>query len=294
MTGKANHNLPYDLENMSIPELEALLQQDFLASDDSSPDVDYIMEIVEVIQKKEQAKPDYQPLDTEKAWEEFQSFYNTEEGREYSIYRSDEEEEIPGPETAKQASKHKKFKTLYRLLLIAASICLLVALTCIPVLGYHNIFQMLASWTAEQFGFYMPPEEHSDPTQVPEEFEELQDIMQELGVELVVPKFPEGFEAINPTLDYFPDNGTLQFLIMYQQGNDYYVFNVYQDKTHTFNHYEKSNSLVETKVYNGIKHYYFENDENHTVAWYDGTIEYSILTNQATSDLEKIVKSMYN
>ena len=44
MTGKDDKHLPYDLENLSVPELEALLQQDFLASDGSSPDVDYIME----------------------------------------------------------------------------------------------------------------------------------------------------------------------------------------------------------------------------------------------------------
>ena len=88
MTGKDDNHLPYDLENMSIPELEALLHRDFCASDCAAPDVDYIMAIAEVIQKKEQALPNYQPMDAEKAWEEFQSFYLTEEGQEYSICRS--------------------------------------------------------------------------------------------------------------------------------------------------------------------------------------------------------------
>ena len=74
MTGKDDNHLPYDLENMSIPELEALLHRDFCASDGAAPDVDYIMAIAEVIQKKEQALPNYQPMDAEKAWEEFQSF----------------------------------------------------------------------------------------------------------------------------------------------------------------------------------------------------------------------------
>ena len=292
MAGKEDKNLPYDLENLSIPELEALLQQDFLASDGSSPDVDYVMAIVEVMHKKEQAQPDYQPLDTEKAWEEFQSFYITEEGRASSICRSDEEpEELFPSEAENQTPKRKKPKILRRPFLIAASVCLLVAVTCIPVLGYHSIVQMLASWTAEQFGFYVPPEMRSE--QVPEEFEELQEIMQQFDAELFIPKFPEGFVAEKPALDYFPDDGTLRFTIMYQQESDYYIFSVYRKGNSVINRYEKSNSLVEIKVHNGIEYYCLANAENNTIAWYDDTIEYSIVSNLPISDLKKILQSMY-
>lgn len=301
MVGKGDKNLPYDLENMSIPELEALLQQDFLASESSAPDVDYIMAIVEVIHKKEQTQPDYQPLDTAKAWEEFKSFYIEENGRTNSIYRSDEENEEKSEEKSpksnskatKRIPKYKKSKTLHRFLLVAASIGLLVGLTCVPVFGSHSIFQMLASWTAEQFGFYMPPD-HSDPEQLPEEFAELQDIMQELGAELVVPRFPEGYEAKEPTLVYFPNNGTLQFIIMYQRESDYYLFGIYHGGNQDFYRYEKSISLVETKIHNGIEYYYLENSGNSTVAWYVNTIEYYIMTNRTTSDLKEIIESMYH
>lgn len=294
MAGKERKHLPHDLENLSIPELEALLQQDFLASDGSSPDIDYIMAIVEVMHQKEKAQPDYQPLDTAKAWEEFKSFYITEEGRAKSIYRTDEElEEQFLSELAKPASRHKKTKMFHRFLLIAASLCLLVALTCVPVFGYHSIAQMLASWTVEQFGFYMPPKTASDPGQVPEEFAELQEIMQQLGAELIIPRFPEGFEAKEPTLDYFPNNSTLKFTIMYQKENDYYIFSVYRSGNDVINRYEKSDSLVETKLYNGVEHYFLENNKNHIVAWCVDTVEYYIVTNGETSNLEKILESTY-
>lgn len=293
MIGKDEENLPRDLENMSIPELEALLQQDFLASDGSSPDVDYIMTVVEVIQKKEQAQPDYQPLDTEQAWEEFKSFYMTK--AENSIYRSDEEtdEEAFCSETIKPAARHKKSKMIRRCLLAAASFCLLFTLTCIPVLGYNSLFQMLASWTAEQFGFYMPSERCPDSEQIPQEFAELQEIMQELDAELTIPRFPKGFEPKKTMLDYFPDNGTLKFSIMYQQENDYYVFGVYHDKKHVSNRYEKSDSLVEIKIYNGIEHYYLGNEGNNTVAWYMDTTEHYVITNKSMADLKEILESMY-
>lgn len=296
MIGKDDKNLPYDLENLSVPELEALLQRDFLASDGSSSDVDYIMAIVEVIHKKEQARPGYQPLDSEQAWEEFKSFYIMEDGCANSIYRSDEEddENIFPSEAEKQTPGHKKCKIFRRCLLAAISLSLLVALTAIPVFGYHSIVQMFARWTAEQFGFYMPSEIEPDSEQVPEEFEELQEIMQQFGVELIVPKFPEGFVAGKPMIDYFPVNGTLQFTMIYRQERDYYIFSVNRDGDIIFNRYEKSDSLVETRVYSDVKHYYLENNGNSTVAWYVGTIEYNIVTNRTTSELKEIIESMYN
>lgn len=293
MAGKDDKILPYDLENKSIPELEALLQQDFIASDGSSPNVDYIMAIMEVMHKKEQAQPDYQPLDTEKAWEEFRSFYILEKGRTNSIYYSGEENFFQ-TEPPKQTQRHKKSKTFRTPLLIAASLCLLVAITCVPVFGYHNIVQMLASWTAEQFGFYMPPKAQTNPEQIPEEFQELQKAMQELGYELIVPRFPEGFEAGKPTLDYFADEDTLKFSIMYQRDNDYYIFSVHWDNNNVVNRYEKSDTLVGTEVYNSTEHYYSENNGNNTVAWYINTIECSIVTNKTISDLREIIELMYN
>lgn len=295
MTGKDDKHLPYDLENLSIPELEALLQQDFLTSDGSSSDVDYIMAIVEVIHKKEQAQPDYQPLDTARAWQEFKSFYSTEEGRATSIYRPSKEAEdkIFLTQTEKQVTKHRKSKTFHRFLLIAASLCLLLATTCFPVFGYHNIIQMLASWTAEQFGFYMPPKDRSDPKQIPEEFEELQEIMQQLGLELIVPRFPEGFVARNAKLSYIPDDGILKFSIMYQQGDCYYIFCINWNNNNNIYQYEKDESLVEICTYNGIKYYILSNTDNNTVAWYIGNTEYYIISNGSISDLKKILENTY-
>lgn len=295
MTGKDDKDLPYNLENLSIPELEALLQQDFLTSGSGSPDVDYIMAIVEVIHKKEQANPDYHSLDTAKAWEEFKSFYSTEEGRANSIYRSDGEMEdkILHSKPEKQTSKHKKSKMFHRYLLIAASLCLLIAMTCVPVLGYHNIIQMLASWTAEQFGFYMPPTERSDPEQIPEEFEELQNIMQQLGAELIIPKFPEGFEVSDSRLSYLPDDGTLQFLIMYKREEEYYIFCVNWGSNNVIYQYEKDESLVEICSYNDINHYIMSNTNNNVVAWYIGNTEHYIISSSPISDLKKILEITY-
>lgn len=62
-----------------------------------------------------------------------------------------------------------------RTLLAAAVVAVLVALTCIPVLGDANLFQLVAHWTTEQFSFRVMEDGSSsvasaDPDPVPEEF----------------------------------------------------------------------------------------------------------------------------
>ena len=97
----------------------------------------------------------------------------------------------------------------------------------------------------------------------------------------------------NPTLDYFPDTGTLDFTIMYQEKDDYYVFSVSRGGAIIASRYEQNSPPTETEFYNGIEHYYLTNEENNTVTWYVGMIENNIVTNMPISDLKKIVKLMY-
>ena len=57
-------------EQLSTEELNNLLAQDFAAMDEEGPDVDYIMAIMEVINKREQAAEHQSDVDA--AWKEFQ------------------------------------------------------------------------------------------------------------------------------------------------------------------------------------------------------------------------------
>lgn len=297
MAGKSD--LPYDLENLSVPELEALLQQDFIASNGSAPDVDYIMAIMEVIQKKEREQPDYQPLDTEKAWEEFQSFYNTEEGRKNSIYSSDEESSAEQFET--EIPVRRKSKRVHKFLLVAAIIVLLIAVTCLPVLGYNNVVQLVAYWTAEQFGFQIADSasesgnltRRSDQ-QLPEEYCELQTVLEERGIQLLVPRFPNEFEPEEPFLYNDPTTGNIEFSIMYTQNNDYITFDVIQNNGLSTRIYEKNSGDVEQYICAGITHYIFNNYEGAIIAtWVSENLEYCISTNSLSVKMENVIQSMY-
>lgn len=144
MPGREQLLLPYNLENMGISGLEELLQQNLI-----EPNVDLIIAATEVIQRKEKAEPDYQPLDTKRAWKDFRTYYNTEKGQVNSFYCEDDSADFI-PENRTPAPKLKKLKVS---LLAAAVVVLMVAMTCVPVLGYTNIFQMVAHLSYEHFRF---------------------------------------------------------------------------------------------------------------------------------------------
>lgn len=279
------------LDQLSTEELEAILRASALSEEADDPDlVDHILEVIVPRQKEKNDVPD-----VEQARRDFDKYYRNLDEPLYPA--TDNETDLPKPNEPPLPVFRTKKRRIRYALIAAVVIVALVSLTCIPVFGYDNIVQMVAYWTADQFGFR--PEkpatsESSDPTQVPEEFVELQAAMQQLGADLVIPKFPKEFEAGEPVLSYYPESNALNFSIIYQKESNYFIFGVNRDGDKNTNSYEKSEFLVKTSLYDGIKHYFLSNAENSTVAWYDkNNIEHYIVTNMPFSDLEEILKSMY-
>lgn len=302
MTGKDDNHLPYDLENMSISELEALLQRDFIASDGAAPDVDYIMAIAEVIQKKEQALPNYQPMDAEKAWEEFQSFYLTEEGREYSICRSDKaDEKTQISKPIERVPKQKTAKTTYKRLVVAALIAALLAVTMIPVSGYANVLQMvIAYWTDDYFSFAPGSRELQENKEntamiIPEGFEDLWDSAEKNKIQnLMIPQYiPEGFQIADTDFYLLSQTGRFEFRVLYTKGDGYIGINIVNNGNAPKIIYEKDKRNVDLYELNDTQYYIFSNNgEQVSVMYYKG-IEYSFGTSLSTHELKKIMDSMH-
>lgn len=302
MTGKDDNHLPYDLENMSIPGLEALLHRDFFASDGAAPDVDYIMAIAEVIQKKEQALPNYQPMDAEKAWEEFQSFYLTEEGQEYSICRSDKaDEKTQISKPIKRVPKQKTTKSTYKRLIVAALIAALLAVTMIPVSGYANALQMvIAYWTDDYFSFapgnreFRENKENTDLI-IPEGFEDLWDSVEKNKIQdLMIPQYiPEGFQIADTDFYLLSRTGRFEFRVLYTKGDNYIGINIVNNGNVPKIIYEKDKGNVDIYELNDTQYYIFSNNgEQVSVMYYKG-VEYSFGTSLSTQELKKIMDSMY-
>lgn len=295
MAGDASKKNYSYLSQMSTEELETILRSSALSEEADDPDlVDHILEVIMLREKNNN-----DVLAIEQARKDFDKFYRNLDEPLYPIAEDEGETAVPDkPHLTVSRTQKRRIK---HVLIAAAVIAVLVSLAYIPVLGYNNIIQMVAYWTAEQFGFHpagqTPATENNPrqtaPQQVPKEYSELQEIMLKYGVELVVPSFPEGFEVGEPVLSYYPEDNVLKFHILFHHENDYFIFGVNRDSDQNTSSYEKNTSLVETSLYNGIKHYFLENTDNNTVVWHLNELEHYIVTNMQFSDLKEILESMY-
>ena len=94
-------------------------------------------------------------------------------------------------------------------------------------------------------------------------------------------------------LSYSTEDSALEFMLIYQHENEYYIYGIDWNTDLVTNRYEKDETLVEILIYDDIKHYVLSNVDNNTIAWYTGNIEYFIVSNRPIPDLKEILESMY-
>lgn len=294
MTGNTHQGSPYDLENLSIPELEALLQQDFIASDDSVTDEEYIMAIMEVIQKKEESQPDYQKINIEEAWEEFQNFYNSNEGKEYSLYRSEESaDEDP---VSQVSPKRRKY---CRPCLIALLILLLVAIASIPVVGHMNVIQMVMSKAYSTFRFTpkIPDSNSESVDSLVGSYDTIQDALEACNITVpVVPKILlDDFEQTEIKLLKHLESQDLELFAYFKNGNQNILLRIIILNSFVNEGYEGNvKDKAELYTTNKVDHVIFSNIDDIFVVWHNDNLECSLTGNIDSVDEAKIlVESIY-
>ena len=133
------------LDQLSTRQLEELLLAD--AEDTSGQDTsEVILHILEVLQERDDGLA-AEPVDVDRAWEEFLTCYNTPEGEGRSLYPSEEP-------TKAVPSVKKRFPALWRTARIAAAtVALLFALMVGVQASGLDVFGALAQWSNETFHF---------------------------------------------------------------------------------------------------------------------------------------------
>lgn len=301
MPGKDTFQLPSDLDNMSILELEALLQQDFIAPDGTTPDIEYIMTITKAIQKKEREKSDYQPVDTKQAWDEFQNYYNTESGKKYAFTPPVEQYFSKKSQNRNIANKRKHHRLPW---LAAALLVLLISLTCIPVLGYSNIFQMVARLSYEHFSFVptsVPNDFSSDTTdstalQGTPSYETMPEALAYYGID--TPVFPnklaEEYTQTELKVNEYSLSNKIEFFATYEGNNQTVSFSVIKYTAPKGGIYERTpGEAPEIYVINGIEYNIFENVEKTSVVWRLGNLECSFKGNFSSEEAKNIIDTIY-
>lgn len=272
------------LDQLSTQRLEELLLADL--EDESGRDTSQVVfHILEVLRKREDTPAEIPDVD--QAWERFQRYYNTPEGKDRSLYPS-EMDQTEGPAPTSKRSHPSLWKTVR---IAAATVALLLALMVGAQASGLNVFGALAQWTSETF--------HFGGGQSEVQSENYQLFLDELSKNQIPKEYaptwiPSGFVASKPTVR--SDDESISILISFSnaEGN---IFNInidrYMAQTYLENKsFEKSDIGVESYLSCGKTFYIFSNIDSITATWAEGTISETIWGNLSDNEIKSIIDSI--
>lgn len=288
------------LDQLSTQELEAILQKD--AEDPDGGDLDMVMYIMEVIEKREGGVDKTAAAD---ALKDFFSDYATPEGNGLRLYPGDDQSD----KEAKSDSQKELQKARRRRLslkgagIIAAVLVCVFSLAACSVGGIGRFFRMVGKWTSEVFAFentYDGDIPKVDGAEIAAPLENAQYVSMEEALaaygitEKVVPtRFPEGFEVVTIDVSESEQGNFVKFCAVYQGGDRYLMLQVRQVFDLNMESFEKDGDAVTEYVKDGIRHYFYTNMDSNCVTWFNGNLECSIGTDISKDDLIAVVDSIY-
>ena len=288
------------LDQLSTQELEGLLQKD--AEDPDGGDLDMVMYIMEVIEKREGGVDKTAAAD---ALKDFFSAYATPEGDGLRLYSSDN----LGDKEAKSDSPKELQKARRRRLSLKGAGLIAAVLVCVFSLaacsggGIGRFFQMVGKWTSEVFTFEnaykgeIPQEIGTNAPQPQEDvqYSRIEDALAAYGItEKVVPtKLPEGLEIETVEVIPFESNNSVNFCALYQSDMSYLILQIRQIASQHDEKFEKDEGEVAKYIRDGIPHYFYENVGSSCITWFNGNLECVIDTDLPKDCLIAVVDSIY-
>lgn len=274
------------LEHLSTEQLEELLSQDFVSSRTSDPDPDYIIAIMEVMKKREAESPTGPEIDVDAAWREFQEDYQGQSAAFESMYLCDQP--THHPDQISSPPKRVRFPKALRGLVAAAAI-IVVLCGAASAFGF-NVFQTVASWTAEVFGFSEQNTNQEDP------FEKIRSAVAMESSLSVVPNWaPENtYSATSVTSTEFSFGTKIQETFATENGLFYirvFLYSEPQEKSEAT--YQKDENNVTEYLTGGVTHYIMNNNEKSSVTWNIETVEVCIQGDLTVEDLIQMIDSIY-
>lgn len=276
------------LDQLSTRQLEELLLAD--AEDTSGQDTsEVILHILEVLQERDDGLA-AEPVDVDRAWEEFQKYYLTPEGEGESLYPCGEDLQAPTEKVSSITNKSKgRSPALWRTVRIAAAtVAMLAALIFGAEASGLHIFSTLAQWTSETFHFGSG--EQTDNYDL---------FLEELGKhgipkELAPTWYPSGFVASEPTVKI--DDGSITILISLfdSKGNTLNIdidrYNFQSDLKDGL--FEKDSASVEEYSSHGKTFYILSNIDSVTATWSDDSLLETIWGNLSVDDMKAMIDSI--
>lgn len=258
-----------------------------------------LLRILEVLEEREN------DVDVEKAWEEFQMYYNIPEGSGIALYETGE---FPGEKEAESAKTKKKsrvvsfprLRAVGRVAVVAAVTFVLMITTAVAAqaAGY-DVFGALGRWTDETFHFELLGNTSEQPT--PEQYaskNEFQEMLATIGVtqDLAPTWYPDGFESLGVEKEEVEDEFDTVWCNYYNKEKDIVfsacVTNYYNPALIETLTFEKDDVRLEKYEHDGKDFYIMTNLDTVTATWSNGKLVETISGQITWDELENIIDSI--
>ena len=283
------------LEQLTTEELEKLLAQDFAATGEEEPDVDYIMAIMGVIKEREMAAGHQNTVDVDAAWKDFQEEY---QGQAAAFDRTIQRETESSDHLKIQPTQTPRKKTrAFRFVLVAA---IIVVLLCGTATGFGRVFQAMVNWSAETFGFASPyGEEDAETADQKDPYTDLRLAVSEYTDLPIIPKWaPEGtVKAPDTNVQVTERKDVTKISGNYKIGDREYIIRIQiHNQTppkYVFSYQQNEEQGSIKHEVNGLEHEIVYNYEHHIAAWTNENVECMIQGDLSVDELKQMIDSIY-
>lgn len=282
------------LDQLSMEQLEDLLRADLNSPDEENDEA--IFHILEVMKKREKENPTGRLPDKNKAWKEFQEYYNIPEGEGQSLYPTYSEPENNGKNMHTLKTNESTTRPRFRMRrgIVAAAILVVMfgSMLTAQAAGL-DVFGAIGRWTEETFHFEIATASEDGTTDY-----SFQEVSTEKGLpkNLIPTRYPKGFEPSEPiddSVEGYVDSIYCEYTNT--ETNKSYLTMVsryYDSEAVTATVYEKDSTQVETYQSKGRTFYIMSNLDSMTATWSDGKITIEIIGQLEINQIKYIIDSI--
>lgn len=269
------------LEALSVEELDDLLQEEFLLSDQDGPDTDLIQAILAEIQTKEGTT-----TPSEEAQASLEAFFADQAQREAA---PEEPTVIPFPHKPKKKRTHHRKRWLPSVVAAACLVCFL----CAPVAHGSTALESMVNWKKSTF-VLSHGEGDTPPVVTDPEYRNILDTVNSRSeVPLLPTWYPEGTEV-----NYIEDNSNeyvFDCLINFVQGEQEFsmMIFIFDENSSISSTYEKNPGSGQVKyTKEGMPYYVMQNMDRNVAVWSTKTAEICISGYVSEKDIDRMVESI--
>lgn len=290
------------LNRLSTEQLEELLRMDVEESKPGNEDV--VFHILEVIEQRENEHPTGRIPDVDKAWAEFQEYYNVPEGADTSLYPCETVSDDSSENTAEHCSCRmpRMRRWLKQGLVAVIAIAVVFGGIVVAQAAGVDVFGTIGRWTNNVFHFDLSADETSTSTGIYvgegiSEYAALQETLASVGIDenLAPTWFPVGFNASDPEILTTNINDTVCLELFNEKNGQYISIEIIRYNTEQHlqaTQFEKDANNVEQYSNEHQTFYILSNADTITATWSNDLIMMQLSGNIPKDDLKKIIDSI--